>query len=55
VYGTLGTPATVNIPGSRLDASAWTDSSGNLWLFGGEGFDANGNLGYLNDVWRYQP
>jgi hypothetical protein len=53
VYGTLGTLATGNIPGSRKGAVKWTDASGNLWLFGGYGFDANGNLGDLNDLWVF--
>ena len=28
--------------GSALFGSSWIDSSGNLWLFGGEGFDSAG-------------
>jgi len=55
VYGTLGTPAAGNIPGGRDNAATWTDSSGNFWLFGGEGADANGNFGQLNDLWEFQP
>jgi N-acetylneuraminic acid mutarotase len=55
IYGTLGTPAAGNIPGSHQGGVSWTDSSGNFWLFGGSGFDVNGNNGYLNDLWRYQP
>ena len=55
VYGTLGTPAATNIPGGREYASSWTDSSGNLWLFGGWGSDANGNWGDLNDLWEFNP
>jgi N-acetylneuraminic acid mutarotase len=55
VYGTLGTAASANIPGSRYSAATWTDSSGNLWLIGGQGYDANGKLGFLNDLWEYQP
>ena len=55
VYGTLGTPAIGNIPGSRYSALDWTDSGGNLWLFGGEGYDAKGNLGGLNDLWEFNP
>src|SRR5271168_3799285 len=43
VYGKLGTPAAGNIPGARDSGATWTDSSGNFWLFGGEGADANGN------------
>lgn len=54
-YGTLGTPATTSIPGGRSQSTEWTDTSGNFWIFGGYGFDATGTLGYLNDLWRYQP
>jgi N-acetylneuraminic acid mutarotase len=54
-YGTLATPAAGNIPGSRAYASGWIDSSGHLWLFGGNGSDGNGNGGILNDLWEYQP
>jgi hypothetical protein len=39
---------------SHLDCEL-IDSSGNFWLFGGNGLDASGTLGYLNDVWEYQP
>ena len=53
VYGTLGTSSTGNIPGGRDSAVSWTDSSGNLWLFGGEGFDASGAFGVLNDLWEF--
>ena len=55
VYGTLGTPAAGNIPGGREYGASWTDSSGHLWLFGGYGYDANGTLGYLNDLWELNP
>jgi N-acetylneuraminic acid mutarotase len=55
VFGTLGTPAAGNIPGSRIGAASWTDSSGNLWLFGGLAYDTNGNYGYLNDLWEFNP
>lgn len=55
VYGTLGTPAAANIPGGRYECLSWTDSSGNFWLFGGEGNDSKGNWGALNDMWKYQP
>lgn len=58
-YGTLGTASPTNIPGSRFSASTWTDHSGNLWLFGGNGNDSTGisqgSFGYLNDLWKYQP
>jgi N-acetylneuraminic acid mutarotase len=53
VYGSLGTPAAKNIPGSRVYAASWTDSQHQFWLFGGYGYDANGAAGYLNDLWMY--
>jgi len=55
VYGTLGVPAAGNIPGGRDGASGWTDSGGNLWLFGGQGLDATGNWSFLNDLWEFNP
>jgi N-acetylneuraminic acid mutarotase len=55
VYGTMGVPATGNIPGARQNATNWKDANGNLWLFGGAGFDGNGATGYLNDLWKYNP
>ena len=57
IYGTLGTPGASNFPGARGSqgiAVAWTDSSGNFWLFGGDGYSSI-SLGLLNDLWRYQP
>jgi N-acetylneuraminic acid mutarotase len=55
VYGTLGTPAAGNLPGSREAAATWTGTDGSLWLFGGDGFDAAGNYGFLNDLWVFTP
>lgn len=55
VYGTLGTTASANTPGGRDSAAAWTDTSGNLWLFGGSGEDSAGNQGLLDDLWMYTP
>lgn len=55
VYGTLGTFAKGNVPGSRSSAATWTDSGGDLWLFGGIGFDSMGNEGFLNDLWQFNP
>jgi N-acetylneuraminic acid mutarotase len=55
VYGTLGTASATNVPGARYSASSWIDSSGNLWLFGGYGYDATGAVGNMNDLWRYSP
>lgn len=54
VYGTQGISSPANYPGARgTGAFTWTDVSGNLWLFGGVGYDAFGVKGYLNDLWKY--
>ncbi|MBW4039511.1 MAG: hypothetical protein HIU91_11680 [Acidobacteria bacterium] len=55
VYGTLGMPDASNIPSGRDAAAVWKDAAGNFWMFGGIGLDANGNQGYLNDLWKYTP
>ena len=47
-YGTLGVGSGSNYPGAREGAVSWTDSSGNLWLFGGT---PNWNNGF-NDLWK---
>lgn len=52
-YGTLGVPASGNVPGARQNSFTWIDASGNLWLFGGYGFDSTGQFGDLNDLWKY--
>jgi len=31
----------------------WVDKHGDLWLFGGAGYDSNGAQGHLNDLWKY--
>lgn len=54
-YGTLGEADAANTPGARTGATSWTDASGALWLFGGEGFVSAENSGYLNDLWKYNP
>jgi N-acetylneuraminic acid mutarotase len=54
-YGTLGKSSATNIPGARDSGSSWTDLNGNLWLFGGEGYDSKGVDGYLNDLWEFNP
>lgn len=55
VYGASGVPQPGITPGSRTPSMAWTDTAGNFWLFGGTGFDAVGQFGYLNDMWEYTP
>lgn len=55
VYGTRGVASPNNTPGARNSATAWTDASGNLWLYGGNGDDSNGHFGRLNDLWKFTP
>ena len=55
VYGTQGAPAAANVPGGRVGAVSWTDASGNLWLFGGQGYDSAGSEAYLDDLWEFNP
>lgn len=53
VYGTKGVAADANKPGGRWQLSSWIDLSGNLWLFGGMGYDSTGLSSYLNDLWKF--
>ncbi|HEY1255280.1 MAG TPA: chitobiase/beta-hexosaminidase C-terminal domain-containing protein [Terracidiphilus sp.] len=55
VYGVLGTPGVANLPGGRYGASSWSDDNGNLWLFGGEGYNSEGAEALLNDLWEFNP
>ncbi len=50
VYG-----ATANAPSARNGAQGWADSGGHFLLFGGNGQDSQGNGGWLNDLWSYDP
>jgi N-acetylneuraminic acid mutarotase len=54
-YGVQGTPDAANMPGARHAAATWVDSTGDFWLFGGNGYDSDGTSGYLQDLWRYSP
>jgi len=50
---TPGLFSATSMPGARSAAASWTDSKGNFWLFGGNGYDSAGNLGNLNDLWAF--
>ena len=52
-YGTQGQVGATNEPDGRYGASSWTDSSGNLWIFGGRS-DRGVRLAH-NDLWQYTP
>jgi N-acetylneuraminic acid mutarotase len=53
VYGTKSTAAPGNVPGARALGVSWTDKQGNLWLFGGFGYDSAGQCDGLNDLWKF--
>ena len=50
--GSQGVAGASNIPGGRFDATARTDSAGNLWLFGGFGYHTRIYFDDLNDLWK---
>lgn len=52
IYGLQGIAASTNKPGSRFGNTSWSDSFGNLYLFGGTGYATNGVSDYLNDLWK---
>lgn len=55
-YGQLNTPDTANTPGARENSSYIRDNAGNFWLFGGYGYgETGGAVGYLNDLWLFNP
>ncbi len=41
------------VPGARVGMNIWIDSSGTLWVFGGDAFDSAGNIGPMNDLWTF--
>jgi N-acetylneuraminic acid mutarotase len=52
-YGSKGVSAPTNVPGARSNNAIWTDAQGSIWIFGGFGYDTNGDLGILNDLWKF--
>lgn len=55
IYGTQGVASTTTTPGSRFDASSWSDGAGNnFFVYGGSGYGSN-NIGmdFLDDLWKY--
>ncbi len=55
LYGLPGVPGAANNPGGRAGPVGWKDPFGVFWLFGGMGYDGGGVIGWLNDLWRYDP
>ena len=53
-YGTMGVPSPLNTPGARgYGFLSWKDLNGDFWIYGGDGYDINGNEGLLSDLWKY--
>ena len=53
-YGVKGVPSVANDPGARTFAPiSWVDNQNDLWMYAGQGYDVNGNLGTLSDLWKY--
>jgi hypothetical protein len=52
-FGTVHA-ASGGAPGARWGSSTWTDASGNLWMFGGQGV-SNAGQTLLNDTWEWIP
>lgn len=55
LYGTQGVADPSNVPGARNGAVSWVDADGDLWLFGGLGYDGTGAVGQTNDLWKFDP
>lgn len=57
-FGQRGVASKDNYPGCRDGAASWIDEHGNLWMFGGSGYDnfsvsAFAMPGLLSDFWMY--
>ena len=52
-YGTKGVASATNAPPAREYAVSWTDASGNLWMFGGQGAAAGIGYTWFDDLWKY--
>lgn len=52
-YGTISVSSTSNVPGARDSALSWSDSNGNLWLFGGHYYDPTSHSIFFNDLWKF--
>jgi hypothetical protein len=53
----LGIKSTLShaTPQARQGAASWTDPGGRLWMFGGNGSDAEGTSVTFGDFWRLSP
>jgi N-acetylneuraminic acid mutarotase len=52
VYGNLMETNANDRPGARLASNGWI-ANDSIFIFGGEGYDKNGERGFLGDLWLY--
>ncbi len=55
IYGEMGVPNASNSIGARRYMDGRIDKDGNVWVFGGNGHDAEAQLGFMGDLWKYDP
>lgn len=53
VYGQKGVASANNHPGARNGAVSWVDRNNSVWIFGGNGYDSQGQPNNLNDLWKF--
>jgi N-acetylneuraminic acid mutarotase len=54
-HAASGVASPSNQPSARSSAATWVDAMGNLWMYGGEGYDDSGAYNDLADLWMFDP
>jgi Kelch motif len=54
-HAAIGVASPSNQPSARSSAATWVDAMGNLWMYGGQGYDDSGAYNNLADLWMYDP
>ena len=54
IYGIQGLSNINNSPGERMTSQSWTDTNGNLWLYGGISKYTPGGGEPYSDLWKYE-
>lgn len=55
VYGVQGVPDPANHPGGRWSPVGWSDPAGNIWAFGGYGWNYTVGTQFFSDLWKFDP
>jgi N-acetylneuraminic acid mutarotase len=55
IYGVKGVSNPNNTPGGGEAHVGWVDENGTMWLYGGTGYNDQGQTGGLSDLWKYNP